>query len=287
MIKKILVGVDANIKENMAMIYAANLCKTLDAELVAVHVIEELQVYAFWGTVPVLKREEILKERQQVVEEARRLGKKLGIKASGKIVEGISPAEELLREAHDGDFDIIVVGCHGRSVLVESLLGGVSSQLIHHSKIPILVVKSLRNFSRILMCTGGSKYAEDAIRFASDIAAKAKSKVTVLSVAPSDDPKIIEMASKIASKSAEILKKKGVEVEAKVRTGHPAEQILTEARSGGYPLLVMGYKGTSAVADLLLGDVASKVMHHSRRPTLVFREKITSKRRGQVRSSRA
>lgn len=277
MIKKVLVGVDINIKENKSMEYAANLCKILDAELVVLHVVEELQVYSFWGTVPALKREEILKERQQVVEEAKRLGKKLGIKASGKIVEGISPSEEILREAHDGDFDLIVAGSHGRSVLIESLLGGVSSQLIHHSKIPILVVKSFRDFSSILMCTEGSKHAEDAIRFASDIAVKAKARVTVLSVAPSDDPKIIEVASKIASKSAEILKEKGVEVEAKVRTGHPAEQILTEARSGEYPLLVMGYKGTSAVADLLLGDVASKVMHHSRRPTLVFREEITSK----------
>ncbi|MFQ5885019.1 MAG: universal stress protein [Thermoplasmata archaeon] len=278
MIKKILVGVDANIKENMAMVYAANLCKILDAELVVVHVLEELQVYAFWGTVPALKREEILKERRELMSEAQRLGKELGIKMSGKIVEGISPSEELLREAHDGDFDLIVVGSHGRSILIESLLGGVSSQLIHHSKIPILVVKSFRDFSRILMCTEGSKHAEDAIRFASDIAAKAEAKVTVLSVAPSDDPKIIETAGRIAAESAEILKEKGVEVEAKVRTGHPAEQILTEAREGEYPLLVMGYKGTSAVADLLLGDVASKVMHHSRRPTLVFREEITSKK---------
>lgn len=278
MIKKVIVGVDIGIKENMAMEYAANLCKILGAELVAVHVIEELQVYSFWGTVPALKREEILKERRQIVDEAKRLGKKLGIKISGKIVEAISPSEELLREAHDGEFDLIVVGCHGRSVLLECLLGGISSQLIHHSKIPILVAKSMRKFSRILMCTEGSKHAEDAIRFASDIAVKAKSKVTILSVAPSDDPKIIETAGEIASKSAEILKERGVEVEAKVRTGHPAEEILTEAREGEYPLLVLGYKGTSAVADLLLGDVASKVMHHSRRPTLVFREEIASRK---------
>ncbi|UCD91579.1 MAG: universal stress protein [Methanobacteriota archaeon] len=278
MIKKVLVGVDIGIKENMAVEYAASLCKILDAELVVLHVVEELQVYSFWGTVPALKREEILKEREELVNESQRLGKKLGIKMTGKIVEGISPSEELLREARDGKFDLIVVGCHGRSVLMECLLGGVSSQLIHHSKIPILVVKSRRDFSGILMCTEGSKHAEDAINYASDIAVKAKSEVMILSVAPSDDPKIIETAGEIAGKTAEMLKEKGVvEVEAKVRTGHPAEEILTEAREGDYPLLVLGYKGTSAVADLLLGDVASKVMHHSRRPTLVFREDIKSK----------
>jgi nucleotide-binding universal stress UspA family protein len=274
MIKKVIVGVDINIETSMPMEYAAKLCKVLGAELVALHVIEELQVYNLFGPVPALERKEILKERRAIVRETARLGERFGIKATGEIVEGMSPAEELLREAHEGGFDLIVVGCHGRSVLVECLLGGVSSQVIHHSKVPVLVAKTKRSFSSILMCTGGSKYAEDAIHFAAEIAKKAKSKVTVLSVAPSKDPKIAKSAKKMADKGAAILKKKGVKAVAKVRTGHPAEEILTEAREGEYHLLVVGYKGTSAVADILLGDVSSKVMHHSRRPTLVFREEI-------------
>ena len=187
----------------------------------------------------------------------------------------MSPAEELLREAHEGEFDLVVVGCYGRSALVECLLGGVSSQVIHHSKVPVLVAKIERDFSSILMCTGGSKYAEDAIHFASEIAKKAKSDVTVLAVAPSKDPNIVKAAKKMANRGAAILKKSGVKSVAKVRTGHPAEEILTEAREGDYHLLVMGHKGTSAVVDILLGDVVSKVMHHSRRPTLVFREEMT------------
>lgn len=274
MIKKVIVGVDINIETSMPMEYAAKLCKVLGAELVALHVIEELQVYNLFGPVPALERKEILKERRAIVRETARLGERFGIKATGKIVEGMSPAEELLREAHEGGFDLIVVGCHGRSILVECLLGGVSSQVIHHSKVPVLVAKTKRGFSSILMCTGGSKYAEDAIRFASEIAKKAKSEVTVVSVAPSKDPNVMKSAKKMANRGAAILKKKGVKAVAKVRTGHAAEEILTEAREGEYHLLVVGYKGTSAVVDILLGDVVSKVMHHSRRPTLVFREEI-------------
>ncbi|MFQ6060454.1 MAG: universal stress protein [Thermoplasmata archaeon] len=274
MIRRVIVGVDINIEGNMAMEYAANLCKILGAELVALHVVEEIQVYNLFGPVPALERDEILRERKQIVREARRLGKKFGIKASGKIVEGMSPAEELMREAQDGGYDLVIVGCHGRSVLVECLLGGVSSQLIHHSKIPVLVAKTKRDFSSILMCTGGSRYAEDAIRFSSEIAKKAKSEVTVLSVAPKEDPRILKTAKRIANRGKAILKQSGTKAKAKVRIGHPAEEILKEAREGEYTLLVMGYKGTSAVVDILLGDVVSKVMHHSRRPTLVFREEM-------------
>jgi nucleotide-binding universal stress UspA family protein len=279
MIKRVLVGVDINISESMPMDYAASLCKVLGAELVALHVIEELQVYNLFGSVPALKRDEILKEREAIVIEAMRLGEKYGIKATGKIVEGMSPAEEMLREANEGGFDLIVTGCHAKSALMECLLGGVSSQIVHHSMIPVLIVKSKRSFSRILMCTGGSKYAEDAIAWASEIAEKAGSRVTVLSVAPSKDKEAVATAQNYANRGANILKGKGVEATAKVRTGHAAEEILIEAREEDYRLIVMGYKGTSAVVDLLLGDVVSKVTHHSRRPTLVFRERKLKKNR--------
>lgn len=274
MIKKVLVGVDINISKSVPMDYAASLCKILDAELVALHVIEELQVYNLFGTVPALKRDEILKEREAIVIEAARMAEKYGIKATGRLVEGMSPAEEMLREAHEEEFDLIVTGCHAKSALMECLLGGVSSQIVHHSKIPVLIVKSKRSFSRILMCTGGSKYAEDSIAWASEIAQKAGSRVTVLSVSPSKNPEAVEAAKKFANKGVEILKSKGVKAVAKVRTGHAAEEILIEAREKDYRLIVMGYKGTSAVVDLLLGDVVSKVTHHSRRPTLVFREQV-------------
>ncbi len=279
MIKKVLVGVDINISESMPMDYAASLCKVLGAELLALHVIEELQVYNLFGSVPALKREEILKEREAIVIEANRLGEKYGIKATGKIVEGMSPAEEMLREAHEEGFDIIVTGCHAKSALMECLLGGVSSQIVHHSKVPVLIVKSKRSFSRILMCTGGSKYAEDAIAWASEIAQKAGSRVTVLSVSPSENKKAVQVAQGYADRGVKILKKKGVEATAKVRTGHPAEEILIEAREEDYRMIVMGHKGTSAVVDLLLGDVVSKVTHHSRRPTLVYREPVKKKNR--------
>ncbi len=168
---------------------------------------------------------------------------------------------------------------------MECLLGGVSSQIVHHSKRPVLIVKSKRSFSRLLMCTGGSKYAEDSIAWASEIAQKAGSKVTVLSVAPSKDPEAIEAAQGFANRGVRILKDEGVEATAKVRTGHPAEEILTEAREKDYRLIVMGYKGTSAVVDLLLGDVVSKVTHHSRRPTLVYRERTVRREINNLTSS--
>ena len=45
-----------------------------------------------------------------------------------------------------------------------------------------------------------------------------------------------------------------------VRTGHIATEIVALAKSGKYELLVLGAKGRSAVADLLLGSVAQRVL---------------------------
>ena len=45
-----------------------------------------------------------------------------------------------------------------------------------------------------------------------------------------------------------------------VRTGHVAGRIVALAKSGKYALLILGAKGRSAVADLLLGSVAQRVL---------------------------
>lgn len=51
--------------------------------------------------------------------------------------------------------------------------------------------------------------------------------------------------------------------------GPLAETIVRHARDGGFDLLVMGAKGRGGFGSLLMGSVASKVLHHSPVPVLV------------------
>ncbi len=52
-----------------------------------------------------------------------------------------NPAEEILREAEKGKYDFIVVGSTGKGKINELLLGSVSSEVVHHAKVSVMVVR--------------------------------------------------------------------------------------------------------------------------------------------------
>lgn len=51
------------------------------------------------------------------------------------------PAEEIVRLARTGGYDMIAIGCRGLSPLKEILLGSISDQVIRHASCPVLVIK--------------------------------------------------------------------------------------------------------------------------------------------------
>ncbi|HUK03496.1 MAG TPA: universal stress protein [Burkholderiales bacterium] len=64
---------------------------------------------------------------------------------------------------------------------------------------------------------------------------------------------------------------KQVRVRFEVAVGHPAEQIVYAADRCGADLVVVGDRGRSKVAKLLLGSVSKHVTEHAGRPVLVVR----------------
>ena len=70
-------------------------------------------------------------------------------------------------------------------------------------------------------------------------------------------------------KSASAARNVHVHFEASV--GHPAEQIIYEADKLGVDLIVIGHRGRSKFARLLLGSTSRQVTEHAGRPVLVVR----------------
>ena len=70
--------------------------------------------------------------------------------------------------------------------------------------------------------------------------------------------------------AARLLKRKGVPCRADVVYGEPAKCIIAAARAQKCDAIVMGTRGQGAVGNLLLGSVATKVIHLAKVPvTLV------------------
>ncbi len=118
---------------------------------------------------------------------------------------------------------------------------------------------------KILMCTDGSKQAEDAIKFGYQIAKALGADVTLLGVIErAEDEKNVEESLPRAN---EMLA--GVNIRTKIARGYADEEIVKEET--GYDLVVMGSIGRRGIARFLLGPTAGRVIRYSRTSVLIVR----------------
>jgi nucleotide-binding universal stress UspA family protein len=63
-----------------------------------------------------------------------------GIETNFKVIEG-DAASEIIDEAEKGDYDLVIMETHSMKENKRFLLGSVTNKVVHHIKVPILVVK--------------------------------------------------------------------------------------------------------------------------------------------------
>ncbi|ALL01715.1 universal stress protein [Pyrodictium delaneyi] len=126
-------------------------------------------------------------------------------------------------------------------------------------------------FRRILVPVDGSESSLRALDIALDFAQRYGSRVTVLHVhAPGEDPKPIENAIR------KRIEGRGLNVTIKTREYKPhassiASEILSEVVEGGYDLIVLGARGSTANEDLMIGSVALSIVVNSATSVMVVR----------------
>jgi nucleotide-binding universal stress UspA family protein len=145
---------------------------------------------------------------------------------------------------------------------------------------------------RILMATDGSKTSVRALKTAVELTKKTGAKLILVGVIDNrlyvgrtmlaeDSPTrlaepvedfLMQAAGAYLADATSLCGREGVEPEIVIRTGHPVEEILKEARRSKADLLVMGSHGQSGIGSVM-GSVAFGVLHgESRVPVLVVRK---------------
>jgi len=126
-------------------------------------------------------------------------------------------------------------------------------------------------FGTIALAIDGSEHSNKGIAVAAELARLAKGKVLVLHVREHDLTKgqvweleTSEAADAIVRNAVEAIKKAGGTAEGDViRTTHGtvAQALTDSARDHGADTIVMGSRGLSDIAGMVLGSVTHKVIH--------------------------
>jgi len=136
-------------------------------------------------------------------------------------------------------------------------------------------------FSRILFAHDGGMLAERAMVYLEHVARVEEAEVTVLHVyAPPQRysaaegyealcEQFEEIAQEIVDDAVTALADRGVTAHGLVLPGESAQVILETADREDSSLIVMGSRGPSSMADLVLGSVSLEVLRHARCPVLV------------------
>lgn len=80
-----------------------------------------------------------------------------------------------------------------------------------------------------------------------------------------------EEAAKVTEPAVKFLNRHGIEAKVVTKTGSPGELIAKTADSGKYDLVIMGSHGHSALGNLVMGSVATKVLANCKTPVLLVR----------------
>lgn len=222
-----------------------------------------------------------------------------------------SPAQEIIREAEEGEYDLVIVGeRRNPNLLSRFLTGSTTIRVVEHAPCAVIIAKGeIGPIKRILLCDSGAHTLSGGVTkpsVSSSLGAQAmpsllgrltgqltsllegEEEITVLHVMSqisagpgvrgvqlrAEVDQLIQEGSpegRLFVRGVETLQRPGIRVYPKVRHGLVVDEILVEARQGDYDLVVIGAHRGEGWQRILLDDLAHRLVVQLDRPVLVVR----------------
>lgn len=284
----ILAAVDGSPASNCAVDWAAREAAMHGVALRIVHVMRPLQITAPGVSIPVglgAWREEqarlAIDDAVRIAAESTRYGTPSRI--DGEVLFG--PTVPTLVEL-SANAQMIVVGSRGLGAVARTLLGSVSSSLIHRSHCPVAVVHDEDPLmpnpagAPVLVGIDGSPASELATAIAFDeasrrgvelVALHVFSDVEVSDFPASDWPAMKPVADQTLAERLAGWQERYPDVVVRREVEHDRPTLHLVQRSEAAQLVVVGSHGRGGFTGMLLGSVSAAVVQAARMPVIVAR----------------
>jgi nucleotide-binding universal stress UspA family protein len=302
-IQKITVGIDFSSYSKIALGQATWLARQTGATLCLVHVTAPAGI----ATASLLPSVRVWERILEIRAAQERLTAELlaertaeaGVPATHKIVSG-DPGEELTRVAEASESDLIFVGTHGLTGLSLFSVGSSALEVVRCSRSNVWVARGSKTWGpgpkRILLATDFSKYSEEALRVAIEIAPDD----STIEIVHSWQIPLLATPTVLQGSGATSLPRISSDLEAHVEkmgrelieshatprlhltfdaVGGPAASALIDYAKGHhrtFDLIVTGSHGRRGFRRFFLGSVAEKIAKHAPCSVLVVHRKAAS-----------
>ena len=211
----------------------------------------------------------------------------------GFLVRG-RPASAIVDEAGAMKADLVVLGSRGHGTIAMMILGSTASEVVDHAPCPVLVARS-GTLGTVALADDGSSSARGAESVVATWPLFADREISVVAVAEVGVPvaagftpglygqvlesytrSVDEARQEVAEASQSVanrLSDAGLRATPVVLEGDPASEIVRYAAEQRTGTIVMGTRGRTGLARLVLGSVARNVLVHAPCSVLIIRER--------------
>lgn len=208
------------------------------------------------------------------------------------VVRAGEPIREILNETSRSPFDLVVIGArfkgsdglHWRSEKTYELIKTIEPSVL-------VAIGQCDALKRILVCTGGRAFIDEALQLTGKLAAALGATVTLLHVMAEppamyadlvqleeDLDRLLESKSELGvnlRKQKETLERLGAKAEVRIRHGIVVDQVFSETREGHYDLVVTGTsRARGVVRHYIMGDLTRQILNRAECPILVAHSTI-------------
>jgi nucleotide-binding universal stress UspA family protein len=156
--KKVLIALDYDPTAQKVAEAGYTLAKTMNAEVILLHVITDPVYYASTEYSPIMglsgsidmspmqldSAEGLKNASQHFLDKSKN---HLGDKTIQTCIEEGDFGESILKAASDLKADIIVMGSHSRKWLEEIVMGSVTEKVLHHTQIPLFIIPTKKRMN--------------------------------------------------------------------------------------------------------------------------------------------